>query len=139
VGITRWLCITWLSGLVGAFFVVPTVGWPQEPPTAAATDIADAPISALDAITDQQAHLRERRTNAYIGLLALVGIVILGMATAAVIILWAGRIRRINRDPPSRTVVKNELWFLQPSRPGNKLPNRNPPHDAGTSAAAENE
>lgn len=79
---------------------------------------------------DAQKLKKERRFTAYVGLMALVGIVVVGLAIVALVILWAGRLRRINRALPARTVVKDELWFLQPARPGNDLPNRNPPAES---------
>jgi hypothetical protein len=60
---------------------------------------------------------REKRRTALAGLAAVAGIAIIGVALGALIILWAGRLRRINREPLPRTCAQNEYWFLKPPKP----------------------
>ncbi len=79
----------------------------------------------------------ERQKKAYSGLAALVGIVIAGLALAALIILWAGRLRRQLRRPlPNADAPGRDFWFLKPPKPTvarSSLPeSRQPPHDQGT-------
>ncbi|MBI1346205.1 hypothetical protein GC163_07930 [bacterium] len=120
----RWSLLCVLSCCLAVSVLGRDTGFAQEPP-AASTPLEAPPPPAEDPAEPPAAD-KEKLTMAYIGLLALVGIVVLGFGTLAIFSLWASRLRRINRDAPSRTVIKDELWFLQPARPGNDLPNRNP-------------
>ena len=75
----------------------------------------------------------EKQIKAYSGLAALVGIIIAGLALAALIILWAGRLRRQLRKPlPECDVPGRDFWFLKPPKPTvtqSSLPDAHqPPH-----------
>jgi hypothetical protein len=61
---------------------------------------------------------KERQIKAYSGLFALVGILIAGLAMAALIVLWAGRLRRqIRRPLPECGAPVRDFWFLKPPKP----------------------
>jgi hypothetical protein len=51
------------------------------------------------------------------GLAALVGIAVVGLALIAGIVVWAARLRRLNRLPPVTKTAANEFWFLRPPKP----------------------
>lgn len=75
----------------------------------------------------------EKQIKAYSGLAALAGIVIAGLALAALIILWAGRLRRQLRRPlPECDAPGRDFWFLKPPKPTvtqSSLPDAHqPPH-----------
>jgi hypothetical protein len=77
----------------------------------------------------------ERQRKAYIGLAALAGIIISGVALAAFIILWGGRLRRqLRRPPPDCELPARDFWFLKPPKPlvrDSSLPESHlPSHDA---------
>ncbi|HEY4263532.1 MAG TPA: hypothetical protein VGM98_25435 [Schlesneria sp.] len=60
----------------------------------------------------------EKQIKAYSGLAALAGIVICGLALAALTILWAGRLRRqIRRPLPNGARSERDFWFLKPPKP----------------------
>lgn len=60
----------------------------------------------------------EKQLKAYSGLAALAGIVIAGLGLGAVIILWAGRLRRQLRRPlPECDSASRDFWFLKPPKP----------------------
>lgn len=62
--------------------------------------------------------MTERQLKAYSGLFALVGILIAGLAMAALIVLWAGRLRRqIRRPLPECGAPVRDFWFLKPPKP----------------------
>jgi hypothetical protein len=76
----------------------------------------------------------EKQIKAYAGLAALAGIVIVGVALAGLIILWAGRLRRQLRRPlPEADLPDRDFWFLKPPKPtvtNSSLPDSHqPPHD----------
>lgn len=75
----------------------------------------------------------EKQIKAYLGLAALGGIVIVGIALAALVILWAGRLRRQLRRPlPEAGHPDRDFWFLKPPKPTvttSALPDAHlPPH-----------
>lgn len=75
----------------------------------------------------------EKQIKAYSGLAALVGIIICGLALSALIILWAGRLRRQLRRPlPNGDHSERDFWFLKPPKPTvtqSSLPDAHqPPH-----------
>lgn len=75
----------------------------------------------------------EKQIKAYSGLAALAGIVIAGLALAALTILWAGRLRRQLRRPlPECDASGRDFWFLKPPKPTvtqSSLPDAHqPPH-----------
>ena len=81
-------------------------------PSAAATSSVDA---ALVKLTPEQL---EKKKRAYIGLVALAGIVIVGVALGALTILWAGRLRRqLRRADPECAPLDRSFWFLRPPKP----------------------
>ena len=102
---------------------------------AAATQPGEAPFTEL---TPEQL---EKRKRAYIGLVAVAGIVIIGVALAALTILWAGRLRRqLRQTDPACAPLDRSFWFLKPPKrlvtrsslpeqqfPGNSLPPNTPP------------
>ena len=77
----------------------------------------------------------EKQIKAYSGLAALAGIIICGLALAALIILWAGRLRRqIRRPLPNGERSERDFWFLKPPKPTvteSSLPDAHlPPHES---------
>ncbi len=97
---------------------------------AAATQPVEAPPTEL---TLEQL---EKKKKAYIGLVAVAGIVIIGVAMAALTILWAGRLRRQFRKPDlACSPLDRSFWFLKPpkrlvtrsSLPEQQLPADSPP------------
>lgn len=82
----------------------------------------------------QPNRLTEKQIKAYAGLAALAGIIIVGIALAGLIVLWAGRLRRqIRRPLPDASLPDRDFWFLKPPKPtvtSSKLPDSHqPPHD----------
>lgn len=59
---------------------------------------------------------KERRVKTAAGMAALAGIVIVGIVLGAVIIIWAGRLRRMIREPLPPTGKQDPFWFLRPSK-----------------------
>lgn len=117
---------------------------------------ADEPLLAREAIasTDDSPEVEklpgkltpeqiEKRQKAYIGLLALTGIVILGMALLALTLLWGGRLRRqLRKSDPEIATLDRTFWFLKPPKPsitGSSLPELNRPLDVPPSTAADSE
>lgn len=77
---------------------------------------------------------KEKRRKAQAALSAVAGIVVLGVAGLAAILIWGKRLRRILRNSPGPKPLKNEFWFLKPEKPPVRpaLPERNddsPPAD----------
>jgi hypothetical protein len=109
---------------LGRLLIVLLAAWLTLAPVPRTTGItlADEPIAATEEpevaprVTD--VNRLEKQKKAYSGLAALAGIIITGIALAALIILWAGRLRRQIRRPltgggePSR-----DFWFLKPPKP----------------------
>lgn len=89
---------------------------------AAAGRAADEPLDAgpADATAVENVapddEVDERRQKALIGLAGVAAIAIIGVTLGAVIILWAGRLRRLNRKPLPDASLKDELWFLKPPK-----------------------
>lgn len=59
---------------------------------------------------------KKRRLKATAGLMAVAGIAIVGIAFAAVIIIWARRLRRLAREPIPTTGRQDPFWFLRPEK-----------------------
>ncbi len=59
---------------------------------------------------------QEKRIKVTAGLAALAGILIVGVVLGAVIIIWAGRLRRIVREPIPATGRQDPFWFLRPEK-----------------------
>lgn len=97
-------------------------------------DAADsAPETPSPAVGAKRAS--EKQIKAYSGLAALAGIIICGLAMAALIILWAGRLRRqIRRPLPNGERSERDFWFLKPPKPTvaeSSLPDAHqPPHES---------
>lgn len=96
-------------------------------PSASATPSVDeSPVK----LTPEQL---EKKKKAYIGLVALSGIVIVGVALGALTIMWAGRLRRQNRkSDPTCAAMDRSFWFLKPPKPSitrSSLPELNRPID----------
>lgn len=60
---------------------------------------------------------KEKRRKAQAALSAVAGIVVLGVAGLAAILIWGKRLRRILRNSPGPKPLKNEFWFLKPEKP----------------------
>jgi hypothetical protein len=78
--------------------------------------------------------LTERQRKAYIGMFALVGIAIVGLALLALTMLWGRRLRRQFRQPvPECELPARDFWFLKPAKPTvaeSSLPDSHlPPHE----------
>ncbi len=59
----------------------------------------------------------ERKKKAYIGLVAVAGIVMIGVALSALTILWAGRLRRqFRKSDPGCAPLDRSFWFLKPPK-----------------------
>jgi hypothetical protein len=97
-----------------------------EPPGAA------TPPDDLNPPTTNAPPPTEKQIKAYSGLAALVGIVIAGLSLVALIILWAGRLRRqIRRPLPESGLPARDFWFLKPPKPtvtDSNLPDSHQPH-----------
>lgn len=58
------------------------------------------------------------QVKAYIALAALAGILIVGVALVALILLWGARLRRQLRRPlPECEIPERNFWFLKPPKP----------------------
>jgi hypothetical protein len=103
---------------------------PSEPavPVTADPDTKSAPevLSPLE---------KEKRRKAQAALSAVAGIVVIGVAGLAAILIWGKRLRRILRSSPGPKPLRNEFWFLKPEKPPVRpsLPerNENAPPDSG--------
>lgn len=92
--------------------------------------MADEPVSASDVTSSAEATLSdpevpvpltpeqlEKKKKAYIGLVAVAGIVVIGVALSALTILWAGRLRRqLRRSDPACSPLDRSFWFLKPPK-----------------------
>jgi hypothetical protein len=87
----------------------------RDPPTPTPADATAAPVDPVP--LGETPLEREKRRKALAGLAAVAGIAIVGIGLVAVIILWGGRLRRINREPLPDAKPRNEFWFLQPPKP----------------------
>jgi hypothetical protein len=96
-------------------------------PPASDTRLVEEPIGKL---TPQQL---EKKQKAYIGLAALAGIVIVGVALGALTLLWGGRLRRqLRKSDPEFPTVDRSFWFLKPPKPSitkSSLPELKRPFD----------
>ena len=92
--------------------------------------MADEPVSASDVTSAAEAtpsapevpvpltpEQLEKKKKAYIGLVAVAGIVVIGVALSALTILWAGRLRRqLRRSDPAYVPLDRSFWFLKPPK-----------------------
>ena len=89
----------------------PPVSRESVPSASAAPSVNESPVP----LTPEQL---EKKKKAYLGLVALAGIVIVGVALGALTILWAGRLRRQLRQPDAKeTSTDRSFWFLKPPKP----------------------
>ena len=108
---------------------------------------ADEPPAANETVSSQSAtppveessvkltpEQLEKKKKAYLGLAALAGIVIVGVALGALTILWGGRLRRqLRKSDPEIAAMDRSFWFLKPPKPsitGSSLPELQRPLDA---------
>lgn len=114
----------------------------EEPPLSheAVSSTAAAPAvdeSSVKLITPDQI---AKKQKAYLGLAALAGIVIIGVALGALTILWGGRLRRqLRKSDPECAATDRSFWFLKPPKPSvtrSSLPELNRPLDAPPSQAS---
>ncbi|RLS44952.1 MAG: hypothetical protein DWH84_03835 [Planctomycetota bacterium] len=92
--------------------------------------MADEPVSMPDVTSSVEAtpsvqevpvpltpEQLEKKKKAYIGLVAVAGIVVIGVALSALTILWAGRLRRqLRRSDPACAPLDRSFWFLKPPK-----------------------
>jgi hypothetical protein len=111
----------------------PSAAHDAVPAALAAAPVNESPVR----LTPEQL---EKKKKAYIGLVALAGIVIVGVALGALTILWAGRLRRQLRQPdPKDLSAERSFWFLKPPKPSinrSSLPELNRPFDVPPSHAS---
>lgn len=107
-----------VMGLACASLIYSEAVWPRIVASAAEPEAA-APRQNEDANpTVPPNRPTEKQLKAYSGLAALAGIVIAGLGLGAVIILWAGRLRRQLRRPlPECESASRDFWFLKPPKP----------------------
>ena len=113
----------------------------DEPPAA---DKSAPSASATPSVEESPAKLTpeqlEKKKKAYIGLVALAGIVIVGVALGALTIMWAGRLRRqLRKSDPACAAMDRSFWFLRPPKPSitrSSLPELNRPIDDPPSHAS---
>ena len=95
-------------------------------PASATPSVDESPVK----LTPEQL---EKKQKAYIGLAALVGIVIVGVSLGALTILWGSRLRRqLRRSDPECAAMDRSFWFLKPPKPSvtrSSLPELNRPID----------
>jgi len=73
-------------------------------------------IPATDGKNPIKPDEKERRIKLTAGLAALAGILIVGVVLSAIIIIWAGRLRRLVREPIPATGRQDPFWFLRPEK-----------------------
>jgi hypothetical protein len=80
-----------------------------------ADDSADAAKSQR---ADEAAQLptSERKPNVVFAYLALIGILIAGLALVAATMMWGHRVRRLARTPFPSGAPRDELWYLRPKK-----------------------
>ncbi len=106
----------------------------DEPPVSAhaAPSVADTP-SVEESPAKLTPEQLEKKKKAFIGLVALAGIVIIGVALGALTIMWGGRLRRqLRKSDPECATMDRSFWFLKPPKPSitrSSLPELNRPID----------
>ncbi len=118
-------------------FVLALALWLRTPSAVAQDDVdlIDDLTPAVERARADEPHpadaaeQREKERHVLAGMAAITGIVIVGVALIALIVLWGGRLRRMNREPLPSTNVQNEFWFLRPPKP--------PVSDRGPDAPSE--
>ena len=79
---------------------------------------------------NKQAGESERQRNAVSAMLALLGIVIVGVAFLSLVVLWGHRIRRMAREPIAKQSRPDELWYLKPRKQARKSDSDEPSDSA---------
>lgn len=120
--------------------VIGELGWNGGVPLKAAEPETAAAVN--EAVPAKR--VTEKQIKAYSGLAALAGIVIVGLALAALIVLWAGRLRRqIRRPARDRGLPERDFWFLKPPKPTvtqSSLPDAHqPPHQSPDEPDSKND
>lgn len=105
----------WIAFLFG---VVVSTDAAQVPETDKSLIVEPAPeaVPEVDSPPSPNPDEKERRIKFTAGLAALAGIIILGVVLGAIIIIWAGRLRRIVREPTPTTGRQDPFWFLRPDK-----------------------
>lgn len=98
------LCAAWTAA--GAEDAAPPAAAETPPPAAANPEDADKPPDE-----------KRLRRSALAGLFALAGIALAGAALVVLVMVWARRLRRLNRDAVGATRLEDEFWFLRPPKP----------------------
>jgi len=113
----RWSgAITVLGLVLGWFAIAPVLGG-DEVPRPDTTLVVDPELTPEPAVPSPvKPDEKERRVKLTAGLAALAGITILGVVLGAVIIIWAGRLRRMVREPLEATGKQDPFWFLRPTK-----------------------
>lgn len=118
----------WSRGIAVAVAMLPAAALAQDaprdpidPPAAVERDDADAPVAAED-----RARQEKIITS---GMLAIVGIAIIGGMLIIVTILWGGSLRRRTRAIPPATPPQDELWYLRKLVDSEPVKNDEPPED----------
>jgi len=101
------LAMVWLP--MGEFVRSPVVFAEEAPVLESEEAKAEEPVDAQTV---------EKRRRAMAGLMAVSGILILGVMFLAVVLIWGARLRRLaRRELPAQTTLQNDLWFLKPPKP----------------------
>jgi len=124
-----------VMGLSCACLFCGQPGWQRFVVNAAESEAAAANQQEEAAPAHPPNRPTEKQIKAFSGLMALAGIVIAGLALIALIVLWAGRLRRQLRRPlPETDAGSRDFWFLKPPKPpvsSSSLPDwhHQPSHD----------
>lgn len=111
----RWAIIFGLFVLAVCGFIVPVHA--AEVPVPDTTLVVDPePTPTTDGKNPIKPDEKERRIKLTAGLAALAGILIVGVVLGAIIIIWAGRLRRLVREPIPATGRQDPFWFLRPEK-----------------------
>ena len=109
-------------------------GWPA---AIFPADIGDPPrpaarVEGAQPAPDPQAAARTRAQQRRLmaGLVIVAGILALGLALIALVIVWGHRARGVSRRPLDSAAEGDPLWFLKPEKPASESPARGPGDDA---------
>jgi hypothetical protein len=99
----------------------------EEPTKPAAADRPPSDVVGFPVNDPRQDEARRQAKD--LGIVLLGGILIIGTALVAFVMIWGHRIRRTAREPLPPVSRLNELWFLKPQhRPGPAEENPAEPH-----------
>lgn len=87
----------------------------ESPATTAGDQIQSGETAAKFPAGDPE-DSEDRRRARQLGVVMLGGIVILGIALLAFVLIWGNRVRRTARAPLPHVADRNELWYLKPAR-----------------------